>query len=231
LGLGKGRTLKEVKIRDIKRDDKYETQSLAGAGHADQVMHAKDIGSGGFLALNLNGRLHGIGFRAVDRANGGVPYLRVIGTGPMLVIVDGARMMPGFGLNEINISDVETIEVLKFASIYGIDGGNGVLVITTKRGAGTDAADIASIGVLPIKVTGYSIAREFYSPKYESTTTNSRPDLRSTIYWNPELATDKDGNASFNYYNADGHGSYRIVIEGIDENGNIGRQVYRYKVE
>jgi len=33
------------------------------------------------------------------------------------------------------------------------------------------------------------------------------------------------------FYNADGQGSYRIVIEGMDEKGNIGRQVYRYKVE
>jgi hypothetical protein len=45
------------------------------------------------------------------------------------------------------------------------------------------------------------------------------------------LVTDKDGNASFDYYNADGTGSYRIVVEGIDDKGNIGRQVYRYKIE
>jgi hypothetical protein len=55
--------------------------------------------------------------------------------------------------------------------------------------------------------------------------------LRSTILWKPELVTGKDGNASFEFYNADGTGSYRIVVEGIDDKGNIGRQVYRYKVE
>ena len=33
------------------------------------------------------------------------------------------------------------------------------------------------------------------------------------------------------YYNADGTGNYKIVIEGIDSNGNLGRQVYRYKVQ
>ena len=78
---------------------------------------------------------------------------------------------------------------------------------------------------------GYHKAREFYSPKYESNITNTLPDLRSTIYWNPEIQTDKDGNASFTYYNADGKGNYRVVIEGIDEKGNLGRQIYRYKVE
>jgi len=43
--------------------------------------------------------------------------------------------------------------------------------------------------------------------------------------------TDKDGNASFEYYNAYGTGTYRVVIEGIDDKGNLGRQVYRYSVK
>jgi hypothetical protein len=98
---------------------------------------------------------------------------------------------------------------------------------------GLQAKDIIAMGILPITVQGYYKAREFYSPKYESNITNNHPDLRSTIYWKPELTTNKDGNASFDFYNADvnGTGTYRIVLEGIDEKGNIGRQVYRYRVE
>jgi uncharacterized protein YfaS (alpha-2-macroglobulin family) len=56
-------------------------------------------------------------------------------------------------------------------------------------------------------------------------------DLRTTIYWNPNIITDKKGNASFEFFNADTKGNYRIVVEGIDENGHLGRQVYSYKVE
>ena len=59
----------------------------------------------------------------------------------------------------------------------------------------------------------------------------NHPDLRSTIYWAPELVTDKEGNASIEFNNADGRGTYRVVIEGVDEKGNIGRQVLNYKVE
>lgn len=230
LGLGKVRVLKEVKIKGKKRDD-YETQSLAGAGNADQVMHAKEIGMiQGPIATSLNGRLRGVVFYgAFPHA---VPFLGggPIAGGPMLVVVDGAE---GVDFNTINASEVETVEVLKYAgtAIYGMNGGNGVLVITTKRWAGTDWKDIASVGILPITVQGYYKAREFYSPKYESNSPNPHPDLRSTIYWQPELTTDKDGNAVFEYYNADGKGAYRIVVEGIDEKGNIGRQVYPYKVE
>ncbi|HEY5464944.1 MAG TPA: hypothetical protein VIJ95_16905, partial [Hanamia sp.] len=110
-------------------------------------------------------------------------------------------------------------------------GGNGVLVITTKRG--DEMSDnIASVGVLSIAPMGFYKARKFYSPKYDYTNENSeRPDLRSTIYWNPKIKTGKDGNASFDYYNADGTGTNKVTIEGIDDYGNIGRLVYRYKVE
>ena len=74
--------------------------------------------------------------------------------------------------------------------------------------------------------------KEFYSPKYDAPKTSAViPDLRSTIYWNPNIITDKDGKASIEYFNADGKGIYRVVIEGIDDDGNLDRVVYRYKVE
>lgn len=233
LGLGKGRMLKEVKIHEVRIDDKYETQSLAGAGHADQVIHSKDIGYGPSLASVLQGKLRGISFSNIGiPGRPQAPFLRGLSNGPMLVMVDGSELLNS-DLSIVNPNDVETVEVLKYASasIYGVEGGAGVLVITTKRGSGTDAKDIASVGILPLTVQGYHKIREFYSPRYESDVVNNHPDLRSTIYWKPELVTGKDGSASFDYYNADGSGTYRVVIEGIDEKGNIGRQVYRYKVD
>jgi hypothetical protein len=102
-------------------------------------------------------------------------------------------------------------------------------VITTRQGEGKKAKDIPSKGIVPITVDGFYKAREFYTPKYESKIIN-QPDLRSTIYWNPELLTDKDGNSTFSFYNSDGTGTYRLLIEGIDDKGNIGRQIYNYTV-
>ncbi len=74
---------------------------------------------------------------------------------------------------------------------------------------------------------------KFYSPRYDySGSVKKAADLRTTIFWNPMVETDKDGNASFEYYNADNKGIYRVVIEGIDyRSGSIGRQVYTYKVD
>lgn len=52
-----------------------------------------------------------------------------------LVIVDG---VPG-SLDNLNMNDIESMQVLKdagAASIYGVRGSNGVIVVTTKKGSG-----------------------------------------------------------------------------------------------
>lgn len=56
-----------------------------------------------------------------------------------LYILNGLPFTPGPGglVSGINISDIDTVKVLKGAqtSLYGIDGANGVIVITTKMGS------------------------------------------------------------------------------------------------
>ena len=69
---------------------------------------------------------------------GGVSNVRIRGiTSPgntdPLVIIDGT---PG-SLHDLNVSDIQSIQVLKdagAAAIYGVRGSNGVIVVTTKKG-------------------------------------------------------------------------------------------------
>jgi len=223
-------------VLDDAEKNNYESANLGGSGHADQVIKGDQIKNSPSLSQGLNGLL-----RSVYFVNG-VPYLQgnmvFSGTNqvaePMYVVLDGyALPLDKGGLDNINPISVETVELLKGpnASIYGVDGGTGVLVITSRKHMSGATGDTRTLGNLSFKVSGFYVAREFYSPKYDVKQSGNKPDLRSTILWLPELTTDKDGNASFEYYNSDGKGTYRIVMEGIDDNGNIGRQVYRYKVE
>ncbi|MBY0481828.1 MAG: TonB-dependent receptor [Chitinophagaceae bacterium] len=58
-----------------------------------------------------------------------------------LVVIDGVPSLTG--LKDINANDIESIQVLKdagAASIYGVRGSNGVIVVTTKRGKSGKAA-------------------------------------------------------------------------------------------
>jgi uncharacterized protein YfaS (alpha-2-macroglobulin family) len=74
--------------------------------------------------------------------------------------------------------------------------------------------------VLPVTAVGFYQARSF-------TETPEGP----VVYWNPEIRTDKEGNVRLDYWNADHAGTYKIIVEGIDDNGHIGRLIYHYKVE
>lgn len=62
------------------------------------------------------------------------------GSGPYIV-VDGIPLSKSGGsLNDINPNDIASVEVLKDASavaIYGTNGSNGVILVTTKRGTGS----------------------------------------------------------------------------------------------
>ena len=67
------------------------------------------------------------------------------GTDP-LVIVDGS-MQTLDDLNSINATDIESINVLKDAAttaIYGVKGGNGVIVVTTKSGRKNQKTEFTS---------------------------------------------------------------------------------------
>jgi len=225
--------LKEVVVkakRVSSQPDMSHSSNLHGGGNADQVLMGDKIGDCINLSDCLTGKAFGITF------TNGIP-VNTRGGGTMSVIIDGI-ILPSSSLNDINRNDIYSIEVLRSGiarSLYGssIEKG-GALVITTKIGTGDPkyATSQTPAGLITYPFKGYHRSRIFYSPKYDHPKTENEPsDLRITIYWNPNIITDKDGKASFEYYNADTKGTYRVVVEGIDEDGKLGRVVYRYTVQ
>ncbi|WP_149240195.1 SusC/RagA family TonB-linked outer membrane protein [Dyadobacter sp. 32] len=93
------------------------------------------------LSNTLGGRLPGV---SAVQSSGEPGYdgsaIRIRGTNSLgnssaLIVVDGVPNRSG-GLDRINPADIESISVLKdaAAAIYGSRAGNGVILITTKRG-------------------------------------------------------------------------------------------------
>ncbi|MBD9110091.1 MAG: hypothetical protein EGQ74_07890 [Bacteroides nordii] len=64
-----------------------------------------------------------------------------------------------------------------------------------------------------------------YHPTYDTPQKkeNTTTDLRTTIYWNPELQWNADGTATIEYYMPDSTTPQDIVIEGVSKNGKICR--------
>lgn len=221
--------LAEVKITSRKEPVVKHSSNLNGAGNADQVLTAKDLQACSTLDQCLEGRLAGVMFR------NGVPF-STRGDGQMAVLVDGMEQGED-ALRNTNPFDVETIEVLRSGgktAVYGSRGSNGIILITTKRGdGGIKTSYIGNPpGVIMYTPLGYYVSRTFYSPRYDVPSKNSKMvDMRSTVYWNPSIYCDGKKTTEVSYFNADGKGTYRVVVEGIDDAGHIGRQVYRYKVQ
>ena len=219
--------------------DKNEVRSskLGGSGGADQVIMDSQILPSSTLSASLNGIVRGVYFingNAYLSGNHKIANNEDVIT-PMLVVIDGS---PGGSIDNIPPDQVESVEILKSAntSIYGMSGGDGVMVINTKQGANygntvSFKGFELSPGIFSISPKGIYKAKSFYAPKYDrNTQQSSELDLRTTIFWQPNLVTDDNGKASFNFFNSDGVGNYRVVIEGIDNAGNLGRIIYRYKV-
>jgi TonB-dependent starch-binding outer membrane protein SusC len=94
-------------------------------------------------ATALQGRMAGVtvsSFTGQPGKNDPVIRIRGIGTfgsNAPLVIIDGVPNEVG-ALGDISVDDIETVSVLKdaaSAAIYGVRAGNGVILVTTKRGA------------------------------------------------------------------------------------------------
>lgn len=160
---------------------------------------------------------------------------------PVQVFLNGMPVDAN-NLTTVNSSDVESVEVFlrdELGTVNRTYNTNGVLVVNTKKapkGTPIKLSDLKELlpqsNFLNFTPLGYQKTRQFYSPKYDVHKTGPATiDLRSTIYWNPSLSTDKTGKASVEYYNADGRGSYRAVLEGIDKEGNLFRTIYRYTVK
>lgn len=162
---------------------------------------------------------------------------------PMQVFVKGMPVDVSY-LASLNAADVESVEVFLKDDLGLVNrtyNTNGVLVINTKKapkGTKVTLAELRSMlpqpNVVNLTPKGYALVKEFYSPKYfpgKPSAIASGMDLRTTIYWNPAVITDAAGNATVDFYNADGRGTYKAVVEGFDKDGNLGRYVYRYKVQ
>lgn len=71
-----------------------------------------------------------------------------------------------------------------------------------------------------MKFSGYDEPRIFYSPKhFNKLESDYKPDLRTTIYWKPDIIMRSDNDLILNFFNTDVSSSVTIVVEGITSTG------------
>ncbi len=111
-------------------------KDITGSVAVVNVANMKSV-PGGQAAALLQGQAAGVTVINNGQPGGGssvrVRGVTSIGNSNPLYVIDGVQGK----LDDINVNDIESIQVLKdagSAAIYGVQGSNGVVVVTTKRG-------------------------------------------------------------------------------------------------
>ncbi|MDX1479855.1 MAG: hypothetical protein R3301_19225, partial [Saprospiraceae bacterium] len=66
---------------------------------------------------------------------------------------------------------------------------------------------------------GYYQALRFESPDHGRHTDPSKPDLRTTVFWDPDIRTEPDRPYHITFYTADRATVYAVRLEGITASG------------
>lgn len=234
--LGK-HVLKEVVIAGKKAVQ--QSKNLNGAGGSDFTLNQADLEKEGKNTLGqiLAEKVKGF------RLGGKLLNVYVINTALVHLIIDGVNVdffrPPGLSdkdyyneyLNYLTAEDIKGIEVMvssryamtyfqKFVDPLKNPFDHVFIEITTYSGNGAFLKKTPGVYLYKPPVA-YSIPAQFYSPKYPVKARDKFIDARSTIYWQPDIITGKDGKARVSFYTADKPGTYTLIMEGTDMNGNI----------
>lgn len=122
---------------------------------------------------------------------------------------------------DLPVSWVDRIDILKAgtAAMFGARQTLGVVAVITKviSPYKTNKTSIQSVN---IKISGYNAPRVFYSPQHSSNPGSAfTPDLRTTLFWEPNIVVDGNKEIFLNYFNADNATTIKVMVEGITLTG------------
>jgi hypothetical protein len=138
------------------------------------------------------------------------------------VLVDGVPIYDLEKVININSGEIEKIDVLNTRYFIGEVVLEGILNFISKRG---------NLSVIDFDRSvfrqEYELLQDvggFYIPDYSSSElkNNRIPDFRNTLFWDPDLHTDRTGKTSVEFYTSDEPGEYVINVEGITSDGKTG---------
>jgi hypothetical protein len=122
-------------------------------------------------------------------------------------------------LKHVNMKEVLFIKFLPKANQKGLP----TLAITSRQAL--DQSNILDNKTGYAVITGYTPVREFYQIRYDNKIEDYQAtDFRSTLYWNPRLRLDKTHRKmNFVFYNNDISNKFRVVVEGMNQDGKLCR--------
>ena len=149
--------------------------------------------------------------------------------------VTRAKQGPGIFIDEFrsNMEELmmlqpETIESIEWfdhvgaanMTIYGWNvSTSGLLLVRQKPGL--KGRIFRPLSMATVQQQGWKPNQDFYSPQYTDPSAKTRPDHRTTLYWNPKVATDDNGHATVKFYASDISKRYLVTLEGVSDDGIV----------
>lgn len=165
-------------------------ESLTGAISSVTSKDLDRVHAGSTVSSTLAGKLPGVTFRMPDGRPGASANIQIRNMGAPLYVIDGIQQDAG-QFNNLAPNDVESITILKDASaaIYGVRAANGVVVVTTKRGAvGRNNINVDAYAGYQyffrfpkVVTTSYDYMRYRAESEINSNIFNSNPAARTNI--------------------------------------------------
>lgn len=151
-------------------------------------------------------------------------------TTPPLVIIDGVPVYDLEKVLEIRSQEIERIEVLNTRYFVGDVVLDGIINVVSGKGDLSLLEFDRSIfrQEYDMLLDSYEVAAPDYST---DVLRQSRiPDLRNTLYWNPAVRTDSQGDGGIEFWTSDETGEYEVIVEGFTHDGRSGRSVVTFTV-
>jgi hypothetical protein len=140
--------------------------------------------------------------------------------GKPLLLLDGVPV-PDINpvITLLDPDEIERIDIVSSRYILGDASFSGIINMVT-HDAGYHHFELPAY-VLRQSFQFLLFPAPFYSPDYSANTDSLKtiPDYRNTLYWNPDIYTDSSGDAEIRFFTSDDISGYRIVIQGISDDG------------
>jgi hypothetical protein len=141
---------------------------------------------------------------------------------PPLILIDGIPILNVNKFLSIPPSEIDKVEIIYSYYILGRTTYGGIFHLYTKKKNSASLIDTKNLSFY--KFVGFTGLNKLREIKYtdENELKSRKADYRNTLYWNPEILTDDNGESTISFYTSDEKGKFLITIEGVGENGDTG---------
>lgn len=119
-------------------------------------------------------------------------------------------------LKPLDIIKVKIVNDQNKLTQLGVMGRNGIVLVETKKGL----SSVVSQNSTMLKIEGLSKPKPFFVTTYSKGEQSRVPDVRSLLFWAPQLKVNSNGKSSFQFYTSDDTGLWEVRIKGMTKGGD-----------